>query len=125
MATGTPVGSTISLTATGAATAAVTLTIPAPAAATFQYVTWIEITHFRAAVLTAAAVPVVVTTTNLNGNPSFDFPADAGLQGAITRVQVAPDIPIKGSVAATAITIVCPATTSVIWRVSALWFVGP
>ena len=117
--------STISITNTAAAGTGVTLTITAPAAGLFQYLTWLEISHFRAAVLTAGTVPILVTSTNLNGNPTFDFPADAGLQGAIVVKQISPAAPIKAQTAATSVTIVCPATTAVIWRVSALWYVGP
>lgn len=125
MATGTPIGSTISLTATGISGAAVTLTIPASAAATFHYITWVEITLFRVTVLTPGATASIVTSTNLNGNPSFDISNAAGVLGGIERMQIAPDIPIKSAVAATATTFVTPIVTGGIWRVSALWFVGP
>ena len=120
-----PVGTTISLTATGVGAAAVTLTIPAPAAGTFHYISYIEISKVATALLTAAATPVLVTTTNLNGNPTIDFSAGAELAGSAVVRQISPSIPLKSAVAATATTIVCPATTAVIWRVSAFWFVGP
>ena len=124
MAVQIPVGSTITLTATGTSSAGVTLTIPASAASTFHYITYIEIHKFAVALLVAAAAPVLVTSTNLNGNPTTDFSAGAELAGSGVRVQISPAIPLKSSVAATATTIVCPATTNIIWRVTAYWYVG-
>jgi hypothetical protein len=115
---------TAGLTATGAAAAAVTLTIPAPGAGLYQYVNWIKIQHFASALLVAAAAPVIVTTTNLPGTPSFNFRADAAPQGTMSNDEINNGMPIRGITANTAITVVCPATTSVIWKVSASWRVG-
>jgi hypothetical protein len=123
--TSLPAGSTSGGTQTGAAAAAVTLTLAAPAAGLFQYITYIEITKTATALLTAAATPVLVTTTNIPGTPTIDWPADAALQGTQVVRQIAPAVPIKAVAAATAVTIVCPATTGVIWRVSAQYFIGP
>jgi hypothetical protein len=120
-----PIGATTAVTATAAAGTGVTLTLAAPAATCFHYITHIEIHKFAAALLVAAATPVLVTTTNLVGNPVFDFSAGAELAGSGVRTQVAPGIPIKSSVAATATTIVCPATTSIIWRVTAFYYIAP
>lgn len=115
---------TSGLTATGAAAAAVTLTIPAAGAGLFHYINWIRIEHFASALLVAAAAPVIVTTTNLPSTPSFNFRADAAAQGTLTEKIVANDMPIRSSVANTATTVVCPATTSVIWKVTASYRVG-
>ena len=117
--------STTSVTNTGAAAAAVTLTIAAAGAGLFHYISHIEISKFATAVLTAAATPVLVTTTNLNGNPTIDFSAGAEAQGTQVVRQIAPAIPIKSAVANTATTIVCPATTSIIWRVSVFYYIAP
>lgn len=115
---------TSGLTATGAAAAAVTLTIPAAGAGLFHYINWIRIEHFATALLVAAAAPVIVTTTNLPGTPSFNFRADAAAQGTLTEKVVNNDMPIRSSAANTNTTVVCPATTSVIWRATASYRVG-
>lgn len=115
---------TSGLTATAAAGVAATLTIPAPGAGLYQYVSWIRIEHFTSALLVAAAAPVIVTTTNLPGTPSFNFRADAAPQGTLTEKVIQGDMPMRGVTANTAITVVCPLTTSVLWKISASWRVG-
>ena len=110
------------VTATAAAGSAVTLTLPAPGASLKQFILEITITKFSAALLVAAAAPVVVTTTNLTGNPSYDFQANAAAPGTIERVQVLPALAIEATAENTAVTIVCPATTDVIWRVSVRYY---
>ena len=121
----TPAGLTTAATQTGVAGAAVTLTLAAGAATTFHYIGFIEITKTASALLVAGATPVLVTTTNLVGSPVFDFPVDAATAGTQVVRQISSADPIKSSVAATATTIVCPATTSIIWRVTAYYFIGP
>lgn len=115
---------TSGITATGAAAAAVTLTIPAPGAGLFQYIDWIRIEHFATALLTAAAAPVIVTTTNIPGTPSFNFPAAAIAQGVVTEKVISNNMPVRAIAANTAVTVVCPATTAVIWRATASYRVG-
>jgi hypothetical protein len=108
--------------ATGAAGAGVTLTIPAGGAGVFNYLCYLQIIKFAAALLTAAATPVLVTTTGMTNTPTFSFNADAAAQGTSQEQKYEGQNPIIGSAAATAITIVCPATTGVIWRVNATYF---
>lgn len=112
------------ITVTAAAGAIATLTIPAPAAGLFLYVNWIRIEHFAAALLTAAAAPVIVTTTNLPGTPSFNFRADAAPQGTLTEKVIQTGMPMRSSTAATTVTVVCPATVGVLWRATASYRVG-
>lgn len=111
-------------TNTAAAGTGVTLTLAAPGAGLFQYINWIRIEHFASALLVAAAAPAIVTTTNIPGTPSFNFRADAAPQGTLTEKVIENGMPIRASAANTAVTIVAPATTSVIWRVSASYRIG-
>jgi hypothetical protein len=113
---------TVSLSGTATVGLGVTITIPAAAAGTFNYLLALEINMFAAALLVAAATPVLVTTTGITGTPTFSLEASAQAQGTIvTRIyQFVP--PIKGSAAATAITVVAPAVTNVIWRLNAQYF---
>lgn len=115
---------TAGLTVTAAAAAAATLTIPAAGAGLFHYINWICIEHFASALLVAAAAPVIVTTTNIPGTPSFNFRADAAAQGTLTEKLIQNGMPIRSITANTATTVVCPATTSVLWRVTASYRVG-
>lgn len=77
------------------------------------------------ALLTAAATPVLVTTTNLPGTPALTFGAEALVQGADKFRRL--DFGGTGC-AATAIgtntTVVCPVTTAVIWRVNVGYRLG-
>ena len=113
--------STLAVTATGAAAAAVTLTLPAAGAGLFQYITSIEITLYSAAARTGAAAPWVVTTTNLPGAPAWTFNT-AGAIGTNDLREVAPNTPLRSSVANTATTIVAPIATGGIWRLTVMYF---
>lgn len=116
--------STTVITATAAISNGITLTLAAPPALLFHYISGIDISCFAGAALTPAATSVLVTSTNLNGNPTFDF-QNAGAQGTINRVQVYPAVPIKSSVAATATTIVAPVLTGCVWRLTAYYYIAP
>jgi len=112
------------VTGTAAAGSGVTITLPS-VVGQFHYVSSIRISAYNVAARTGGATPVVVTTTNLPGSLAFTF-GSAGAIGTIEAQQL--EIggnPIKSSVAATNTTIVCPATTSVIWRVTAVYSAAP
>jgi hypothetical protein len=112
-------------TNTAAAGTAVTLTLASPGAGLRHYLTYLTINRFAAAALTAAATPVIVTTTNLPGSLAFTRPADAALQGSLDVYREDFAFPISSSAQNTATTIVCPATPNVIWRVTAGFYVAP
>lgn len=113
------------VTAVGAAAAAVTLTLPSPGAGLRQYLTYLSINRFASALLVAAAAPVTVTTTNLPGTLALSFPAEAAAQGTIDRWREDFAYPVAAVAQAAATTIVAPATTSVIWRITAGYFIAP
>ena len=113
------------VTATGASGAAVTLTLAAAGTGLFHHITRLRIERHPAALLTAAATPVIVTTTNLAGSRAFSIPADAAPQGQVFTETVEPAAPIKSSVANTATTVVMPVATGVIWRASVDYYAGP
>lgn len=112
-------------TTVGASGAATTLTLAAPGAGLRHYITYLSIDRFAAALLTAAAAPVTVTTTNLPGSLAFSFPAEAAAQGTIDRRREDFAYPLVSTTQNTNTTIVCPATTSVIWRITAGFLVAP
>jgi hypothetical protein len=112
------------VTATGAAGAAVTVTLPAPGLGLRHYLTYLSVNRFAAAVLTASATPVVVTTTNLPGALALTFEADAAALGSMIRWREDFAYPLVASALNTATTIICPATPGVIWRVTAGFYLG-
>lgn len=112
-------------TAVGAAAAAVTLTLAAPGVGLRHYLTYLSINRFATALLVAGAAPVTVTTTNLPGTLAFSFAADAAAAGTLDRWREDFAYPLAAVAQNTATTIVCPATTSVIWRVTAGFYVAP
>lgn len=106
-------------TATGASGAAVTLSIPA-VPGKFHTITHLSITAYSTAARTGSATPIQVTTTNINGSPVFVF-ATAAAIGTTDRYIMESSVPLKSAVPNTITSIVCPATTGVIWRVTALY----
>ena len=115
---------TLCVTATGAVSAAVTLTLPAVAGLR-HYIDSIHIVRSATAALTASATPVVVTTTNLPGSPAFTLGSDAAGIGIDkeARLDCGPE-GLAASVLGTATTVVMPVYTGVIWRATALYHLG-
>lgn len=118
-------GTAITGTAVGASGAAVTLTIAAPGVGLRHYLTYLSINRFAVALLTAGAAPVTVTTTNIATSLAFSFAADAAAAGTLDRWREDFAYPLGVTAQNTATTIVCPATTNVLWRVTAGWYVAP
>lgn len=113
------------VTNTGAAGAAVTLTLPAPGAGLRQYLTYLRIVRSASVALTAGATPTIVTTTNIPGSMAFTFGADAAPQGTDKAIQEDFNYPIAAAAQNTAVTVVCPLTTGVIWRVTGGYYIAP
>jgi hypothetical protein len=120
---GVPLPTPLHVTATGLVNAAVTATIPSAGAGLFHYITRIHVKLFFATAGLAGATPKLVTTTNLPGTRVLSFPT-AGALGTTVEENIANALPIKSTAAGTATTIVCPAATDAIWRVSVDYYVG-
>ncbi len=115
---------TLLVTATGAASAAVTATMPAVAGLR-HIIDFIQVTRSATAALTAAAAPVVVTTTGLPGSPALTFGSDVAGIGIDKEVRL--DFGSTGlatSTLNTATTVVCPVYTGVIWRINVGYRLG-
>jgi hypothetical protein len=112
------------VTTTAVAGAAATLTLPAVTGLK-HYLTYLRIVKFAAATLTAAATPVIVTTTNLPGSLAFSLQADAAAQGSLFSFQEDFSYPLAASSQGSATTIVAPATPNIIWRMTAGYYVAP
>jgi len=110
--------STLCISTTGIAGAAVTATLPA-VSGQFHVVTAIEIVRFSTA-NTSGAVPTVITSTNLPGSLAFTIDIVGSTGQSLERYY--PDLNLKSSVVNTVTTIVCPATTNIIWRVNVFYY---
>lgn len=119
-----PFPSSLAVTMTTAISTSGTLTLPAAGSGLYHYVTRLLIQKFNAALLVAAAAPVIVTTGNLPGSRAFSLPADGASQGTMNQEVLEPSQPLKSTSPNVATTIVCPAITSVIWRVTADYYIG-
>lgn len=116
--------STLCVTATGAASAAVTATLPAIVGLR-HYIDRITVTRSATAALIAAAAPVVVTTTNIPGALAMTFGSDAGGIGVDKEVVFdAGATGLAATAIGTATTIVAPVYTGVIWRTTVIYRVG-
>ena len=124
LATGATTPSTLYVTATGAASAAVTATLPAVPGLR-HYIDEVSVLRSATAALVAAASPVVVTTTNLPGSPALTFGSDAGGVGIDIERRLPVGLGIAGTALGTATTIVAPVWTGVIWRINAAYHLGP
>lgn len=119
----TPPPAPFCVTATAAVNTAVTLTVAANPAGLFHLFTRIHIKRFFVTAGLGGIAPTLVTTTNLPGSLAFSF-GTAGAIGTTLEEVLQPASPIKASASATATTIVCPASTDTIWRVTAHYLLG-
>lgn len=112
------------VSATAAVGVAVTATLPV-ATGLRHYIDFIKVTRSATAALTASATPILVTSTNLPGNPVLTFGADTGGIGVdVERGLDFGGTGLSASVIGTASTIVAPATTGVIWRINVGYRLG-
>lgn len=113
--------------ATAAVNTLTTLSLAAPGVGLFHYIDSIVVTrHVAVAVAAGAAAPVIITTTNLTGAPSFDTSVKVQNLGENdTVVNISFPRGLKSTTAATATTIVGPANASYIWKITAAFRVGP
>lgn len=120
-----PIPTTTTGTITAATGVAATLTLAAPGLGLYHYITRLVIERHTSALLTAGATPTLVTTTNITGSLVFYIPADAAPQGQVYREVIEMgEHALKSTTANTATTIIAPATTGVIWRITAYYYVG-
>lgn len=114
---------TLHVTATAAVNTGSTCTLPAPGAGLFHYITNIELVKLYSVVGVANAAGVVVTSTNLPGNPSWLTEQAVGPAGTAPKVILySPATPLKSLVANTATTLVAGAQLQTIWRWNVSYF---
>lgn len=109
------------VTAVGTAGNAVTCTLPAAGPGQYHYIAEIQITKYATAAITGTATPVTVTTTNLPGSIAYTFETAQAIGTNSTRNNDY-GLPLKSVTANTATTIVCPAVTNSLWRVTVSYY---
>jgi len=113
------------VTGTAAVNTALTITLPAAGAGLFHYITSIQWVKLYSVVGVANAAGVLITSTNLPGNPVWTTEQaviNAGLAPMVINYQ--PTTPLKSSVANTATTIVAPLQLQTICRGNVSYFTG-
>ena len=121
---GRQIPSTLHVTVTATVGVIATLTLPSAGVGLFHYITLIQLVQFVSVARTAAATPVLATTTNLPGSPVYSLDATVGAVGQLFLYDFTPLTPLKSLLAATATTFVGPATASTIWRWNVSYYVG-
>lgn len=121
-----PLPSLLHVSATAAVNTALTATLPAAGAGLFHYITQIELTKLYNVIGVAAGAGVIITSTNLPGNPAWTTEQLVGAAGTAIRVieKNYSGGPLKSSVANTATTFVAPIQLQTIWRWNISYYVG-
>ena len=119
-----PIPSTLHVTVTAAANTAVTVTLPAPGAGLFHYITNIHLMRNATAVLLGSAT-LIHTSTNLPGNPAWSVGNVMAAGGTQLDLDYSPTTPLKSFAANVATTIVMPAAgLAVLNRANVSYYVG-
>ena len=121
-----PFPSQLHVTAVAAVNTALTATLPAPGIGLYHYITRFELRKQYSVVGVAAGAGVIITSTNLPGNPAWNTEQNATAAGANVPVinENYAGNPLKSLVANTATTFVAPAQLQTIWRWNVSYFVG-
>lgn len=119
-----PMPSILHVTATAAANAIATATLPAAGAGMFHYITNINLMRNATAALAGGAT-LIHTSTNLPGNPAWSVGNNMVAGGTQTDLNYTPTTPLKSLLANTATTIVMPAGgAAVLNRINVSYYVG-
>jgi len=114
---------TLHVTGTAAVNTALTITLPAAGAGLFHYITSINWVKLYSVIGVAAGAGVLITSTNLPGNPVWTTEQLASPAGTVaTVIDYKASTPLKSSVANTATTIVAPLQLQTIWRGNVSYF---
>ena len=116
--------SVLMVTGTAAVNTALTITLPA-VTGLFHYITSIQIVKLYSVIGVASAAGVVVTSTNLPGNPAWLTEQTVGAAGTVVTVlSLVLKAPLKSSVVSVATTIVAPLQLQTIWSANVTYFTG-
>ena len=111
------------VTVTAAVNTAATLTLPAPAAGLSVHITDLEVVKLYNVIGVASGAGVLITSTNLPGDPIWTTEQIVGAEGSAPKVvKLTPTTPLKATAAAVAVTVVAPAQLQTIWRINCTYF---
>jgi hypothetical protein len=114
----------LTVTVTAATGVAATLTLPAAGAGLFHYITMLELEAYPTATVAGGATPIIVTSTNIAGTPSWNF-SSARTIGVIQTRDIEFSLPLKSQTANTATTIVMPVAATVLWKAKVYYYTAP
>jgi hypothetical protein len=89
-----------------------------------HYIDKVYIALYSSAARTGSATPIIITTTNLPGGPSYVVPTEAAI-GSLFTLIVDNNSPIRSNTAGAATTFVCPAVPGGQWRGNVQYFTAP
>jgi hypothetical protein len=118
-----PRAADLAVTAVGGTGNAVTCTLPAAGPGQHHYIGEIQITKYATAAISGNATPITITTTNLPGSIAYTFETAQAIGTNSTRNNEYA-LPLKSLTANTATTVVCPAVTNSLWRVTVSYYAG-
>lgn len=113
--------------AVSGASALVTIsTPPAPGQSTgwSNYITNIHIEEVATGGIASASTPVTCTSTNMSGNPAWNFPP-AITTGTLTVMDFQYANPLTPVTAQANTTLTCPATSKIQWNINVNYFQAP
>lgn len=114
---------TLHVTGTALVNVALTITLPAAGAGLFHYITSIQWHKLYSVVGIANGAGILITSTNLPGNPIWTTEQLASVAGTCTKViDYQPTTPLKCSAANTNTTVVAPLQLQTIWRGNVSYF---
>jgi len=117
--------STLCVTATAAANAAATCSLPSGGASTFQYITYIHMSKNATAALTGSAT-LVTTQANMPGSMVWSYGNLMVAGGFVQIVDVSFASPVRAAAAATTTSITMPAAgAAVLNRCNVCYFIAP
>ena len=119
-----PIPMTLWVTVTAAANTAATITLPAAGAGLFHYLVYLNCRRNATAALAGTAT-LIITSTNLPGNPAWSNGNAMIAGGTVEDVNLQARVPLKSLLANTATTIVMPAAgAAVLNRGNCGYYVG-
>jgi hypothetical protein len=111
------------LTVKGDFTEEVTISVPPPdvpplGANVRHFISQIEIVRFVATDLSPSQDPILITSTNMEGNPIFLFDNSGPKTGQVDRLLITPSLPFQSVDSGLPITITCPKQDKTMWQIN-------
>ncbi len=117
---------TLWVTATGTQNTNILANLPSPGVGLFHYIVSIELVKLYAAAGTASGAGLIISASNLPGNPSWTVEqTNAAAGNAVKVIDFKPPIPLRSAVANNPTVFSAPAQAQTIWRWNIIYYTGP